>query len=187
MGTKEHVGDGLKKLARLVPGIESYQDKEALREGDKQLRQALADRLDAAAKGLDRIVFQTQQSGRLEHLATLGRLEQRLHGTADAIRYAAYGYSGLFATGKVDEGRIQKLYDFDLALAEAVDTVQDHVRFLAATGPEEIGRGASLEPLDTGISLLEDQVRERTALFSSDLFSSDSALSTAAASCQKRT
>ncbi len=172
MGTKEHVGDGLKKLARLVPGIESYQDKEALREGDKQLRQALADHLDTAAKGLDRIVFQAQQGGRLEHLATLGRLEQRLHGTADAIRYASYGYSGLFATVKVDEGRIRRLYEFDLALAEAVDTIQGHVRSLAATGPAEI-TGATLEPLDTGISLLEDQVRERT-----DRFSTDSALST---------
>ena len=177
MGTKENVGDGLKKLARLVPGIESYQDKEALREGDKQLRQALADRLDTAAKGLDRIVFQVQQGGRLEHLATLGRLEQRLHGTADAIRYASYGYSGLFATVTVDEGRIRRLYEFDLALAEAVDTIQGHVRSLATTGPAEI-TGATLEPLDTGISLLENQVRERTALFLSDRFSSDSALST---------
>ena len=48
MGTKETVAKGLKKAARILPGVGSYQDKESARESDKALRMALGRRLDDA-------------------------------------------------------------------------------------------------------------------------------------------
>lgn len=167
MGTRERLAEGLKDLAQLVPGIASYQDKEALRDADKRLRQALADRLDSAGKAVDGMVFQSQRKGRLDQLDLLGRLERRLHGLADGIRFANYGYSGLFSAVKVDEVRIQRLYDFDIDLTKAVCTVEEQIASLEAT-PVETIRGNLLDPIEEGISFLEDKIRERMVLFRSE-------------------
>jgi hypothetical protein len=167
MGTKERLAEGLKDLAQLVPGIASYQDKETLRDADKRLRQALADRLDSAGKAVDGMVFQIQRTGHLDQLDLLGRLERRLHGVADGIRFANYGYSGLFSAVKVDEGRIQRLHDFDIDLTKAVCTVEEQIASLEAT-PVEAMAGNLLDPIEEGISLLEDKVRERMVLFRSE-------------------
>lgn len=165
MGTKERVAGGLEKLARMVPGIESYQDKEALRDADKQLRQTFADRLDRAARRLGRIILKIQREGRLEHLDLVGRLERWLQGTADTIRFASYGYSGFFAAVKMDEKNIRRLYEFDVGLADAVDVILDRVGRL-----EEIDRikEEHLGELEADISALENQIRERMVLFRAD-------------------
>ena len=167
MGTKEQIDDGLQALARMIPGIESYQNKETLRETDKQLRQTFGDRLDALAKTLNRTVYQIQREGRLDHIDLLGRLERRLHGAADAIRFANYGYSGFFAPIKVDKGKIQQLYDHDIGLADDVSAVQAQVRMLETTHTGGVQR-ESLAPLEAAISSLENKVQKRIALFRSD-------------------
>lgn len=167
MGTRERIADGLKDLARLIPGMTSYQDKEGLRAADKRLRQTLADRLDSAGKAVDDVVFQVQRRGRLDHLDLLGRLERRLHSAADGIRFAGYGYSGLFSAVKVDEDRIQQIYDFDIDLARTVCTVEEQIGSLEAT-PLDALKKELLDPIEEELSFLEDKVRERTALFPSD-------------------
>ena len=96
MGTKERLAEGLERLARLIPGIESYQDKEDQREWDKRLRETLVGRLDGGRKAVEKTIDRLQRQGHLKDLDRLGRLERKINHAADTIRFASRGYSGVF-------------------------------------------------------------------------------------------
>jgi hypothetical protein len=164
MGTKERLAEGLERLARLIPGIGSYQDKESLREGDKRLRDTLADRLDLARKAVERVIEGLQREGHLANLDRLGRLVRKLHHASDTFRFASRGYSGMFDNIKIDETRLEKLYTFDGSLAESVSQIRETADGLKGVSPEALAGGA-LDPLEDKIELLAEKMNEREALF----------------------
>jgi len=164
MGTKERLAEGLEKLARLIPGIGSYQDKEGLREGDKRLRDTLADRLDSARKAVEQVIAALQRGGQLANLDRLGRLERKLYHAVDSIRFASRGYSGTFDHIKIDEEGLEKLYAFDLALAESVSAIEDAAEGLNGVSPDML-EANGLKALEDHLDSLHDKVRERGAFF----------------------
>ncbi len=149
MGTKERLAQELEKLARIIPGIGSYQDKEDLRERDKRLRETLVERLDGAGKAVQKAIDRFQREGRLANLDRLGRLERKILHAADTIRFAPRGYSGVFDVVKVDEDKLEKLCAWDISLAESVTALEE-----AADGL----KGVSPDMLDNALNSLEEHV-----------------------------
>jgi hypothetical protein len=166
MGIRERLAERLEHLARLVPGIGSYQDKEGRRDADKRLRITLADRLDSARKTVEEVIAKLQAEGHFDQLDRLGRLERKLYQAADAIRFATYGYSGVFDAIKVDEAKLDQLYAFDIALAESVSAVQAAAEALKTPGPEPL-RANAIEPMVEEIASFSGKLQERMALFHS--------------------
>jgi hypothetical protein len=164
MGIRESLAERLERLARLVPGMGSYQDKESRREADKRLRSTLADRLDGARTAVEGVIDGLQTEGHLEHLDRLGRLERKLHKAADSIRFASYGFSGVFDAVKIDEARLDRLYAFDIALAESVSSIVETAERLKAIPSGAMGPDA-LKPMEERIASFDDKVQEREALF----------------------
>lgn len=164
MGTREGLANKLEHLARLVPGIGSYQDKERRRDADKRLRTTLADGLDSARKAVEDLIAKMQAGAHFDHLDTLGGLERKLHQAADSIRFASYGYSGVFDAVKIDEAKLDALYAFDIALAELVSAVQEAAEGLRTASLETVQAGA-LAPLKEQIATFNDKFEERATLF----------------------
>jgi hypothetical protein len=162
VGTKERLAEGLERLARLVPGIGSYQDKEGLREADKKLRDTLADRLDSARKLVERVIDTLQRDGHLAHLDRLGRLDRKLHHCADTIRFASRGYAGIFDTVKIGKKKLEQLYAFDISLAESVSAIQETAEGIKGASAEAIADDA-LKPLEDQLASFEGKVKERGA------------------------
>ncbi len=163
MGTKERIAERMERLARLVPGIGSYQDKEGRREADKRLRVTLADRLDSARKALEDVIAKVQSEGLLDNLDRLGRLDRKLHKAADSIRFASYGYSGVFDAVKIDEAALERLYAFEVSLAESVSDIRDAADGLKAASANSIGTDA-LEPLERQIASFDEKLQDRAML-----------------------
>jgi hypothetical protein len=164
MGTRERLAEHLERLERLVPGMGSYKDKEERRDADKRLRTTLARRLDTVRKAVEEVVYRLQAAGYLDHSDRLGRLERRLHKAADAIRFASYGFTGIFDGARIDEAKLDELYAFDVLLAESVSTVEQGAARLKALPPEAIGP-AVLEPLEQDLASFDSKMEERAALF----------------------
>ncbi|MGD8513439.1 MAG: hypothetical protein PVG85_05775 [Deltaproteobacteria bacterium] len=164
MGIKERLAERVERLARLVPGIGSYQDKESRRDADKRLRVTLADRLDSARKTVEEVIAKLQTESHFDQLDRLGRLERKLYQAADSIRFASYGYSGVFDAIKLDEAKLDQLYAFDIALAESVSAIQEAAKNLRASPPEAM-RTDVIEPLAQEIASFNGRLQERTALF----------------------
>lgn len=164
MGTKERLAKGLEKLAGLVPGIKSYQEKEGLRENDKKLRDTLANRLDAARKAVEKVIDDLQRNGRLTHLDRLGQLDRKIHQAADAIRFAARGYSGVFDTVQIDEEKLADLYAYDISLAKSVSALQEAAEALKTTSAETFGED-DLKPLQVQLCSFNEKVKQREGWF----------------------
>jgi len=110
----------LEKLASMVPGLAGYREREARRETDRRLREFLAGRLDEARTAVDALRRTVMDSGELKLMNDVARLEKALQKSASTLRFADYGYSGLFDQLKIREAELDRIYAFDTALVDEV-------------------------------------------------------------------
>jgi len=143
MGTPKGFSDRIENWLAKVPGIRTYRDREDRRETDKQLREHLASRLRGIRDLLPRLILEVSQKGDLNLLAAMDRLSSHLQQMADTIRYASYGYRGIFGLEKIREDELDQLYAFDLALLGDIDGIEARM--------EEMGQKASSEVYSQGI------------------------------------
>src|SRR5215470_267338 len=91
----------LERIASHIPGIAGYREREARRETDRRLREFLAGRLDGGRQTLNTLRNRATDSGELKALDTIGRLDRALQKSVSSLRYADYGYSGVFDQVKI--------------------------------------------------------------------------------------
>lgn len=145
----------LERLGERIPGFRGFQDRQLRREVDKLQREHLAhvvSRKKVAVRGKARAYTDAGQIGLL-HL--FDRLDRKLDGLAQAIRFADYGVSGLFDAVKIGEAELEKLYKFDLALLDDLDHLAGDLAAvpLAGEGDATDALGQALRRLE----LLEEK------------------------------
>ena len=113
----------LEQLMSQIPGFAGYKQKEQRREADKLLRLHVARQYDGQLGRLSEIQYRLTSQGHLDVVVTLERAATKLQLLIDRIKTASYGYAGLFDAIKVDEEALDRLYDFDQAMLEGVDSV----------------------------------------------------------------
>jgi hypothetical protein len=106
------------QLAARIPGFRGFLNRELRREVDQLQRETLAAELDRLRHRLRDLARDLTDKGELSALRPLERLDRRLDGVAQSIRFADYGASGLFDTVKIGEVELEKLYRFDLSLLD---------------------------------------------------------------------
>ena len=97
---------------------------------------------------LDSIKLDLVNRGDLEKLGLIDVTGRKLRTVTDKIRYADYGFAGLFDTDKVDEPILDQLYQFDNALVTGVGEIETLAGALNADSPT----------LKSDIALLEDKI-----------------------------
>ena len=145
----------LEKLADKLPGLSGYQAREGRRDTDKRLREFLAGRLDRVKDRIEDAKLALTNAGNLQALNDVGLLQRRLQGVTDSIRFASYGYSGLFDQLKIREAELDQLYAYDLKMVDAVDALQKIVEDPAHTPSDALA----------AVKALDDLVAERKHLW----------------------
>ena len=115
----------LRSLMEKIPGYGGYLKREARRDSDKKLRVSIANAFSSQANRLNLVLEQLLMRGDLDSMEALDRIIVRLQHLSDRIRTATYGFSGLFDQDKVDEAALDRMYLFDLELAEGVEKTGD--------------------------------------------------------------
>lgn len=123
MESQRRLSDKMESWLDRIPGLRTYRDWEKRRETDKRLREHMAFRIGESRSQLGRISFDLQKTKILEPLDDLDRLSSYMQQMAQTIRYASYGYSGLFALDKIEAEDLDKLYTYDLSLMDHLDLV----------------------------------------------------------------
>jgi hypothetical protein len=164
MLTKEKVAAIFKSVARIFPGIHSYQEREGLRTQDKIIRQQLAARIDEQANFLQEIQSKLTNKRLIQPLAHLDRQAREMMRLADTIRFASYGYAGLFAGVKVDEHKLAQLYDYDLSLHREIEELAVAVGNLQQRQDNE-WKTDSLDDFQQVINRLEERLEKRKSIF----------------------
>ena len=111
------------KIGIFIPGYKGYAEREGRRETDKLLRDKLAQTLSQEKSVLDEIMLILTNSQRLSVLNEVDRAKKKLEKVADRLKFANYGASGFFDIVQIKENELDKLYQFDLSLAESVNQI----------------------------------------------------------------
>lgn len=149
---------GLEKLLNIIPGWSGYQERQNRRKADQILRQVLADKLAAQRRKLDAAQNELIAHGKIELVDDVGRAVTQLQTFIDRVRFATYGYAGLFDAVKIKQEELEQIYNFDAALFDYVE------RLDAATArlQEAIAIG---EGIPETIRIVQDICREANDTF----------------------
>lgn len=139
-----------------VPGIRGYKKKEIRRETDKIQRVYVAERLDTCLGKLDDVKLDLVKAGNLDALGEIDVVMRRLRTAADRVRFADYGYAGMFDPVKVGVEKLDELYAFDRSLETEAGSIVELSTALSAAGPS----------LRTDLGLLADRIEALDARFS---------------------
>jgi hypothetical protein len=147
-------------LAR-IPGIGTYRERERRRETDKQFREHLASLLQQARDSIKRVSRDLSKSGRLGCLGDLDHLSSSIQQMADTIRYASYGFGGIFdLKRKIREEELDHLYAFDISLLDEIEGIQSKIAELKADSEEEV-LVMEIREAQGLVNELEDKFRKR--------------------------
>ena len=114
-----------KKLELLIPGLRGYRNKEDIRVSDELLRNQVADRLDHVKDNLQQLRKQVTASNDFTNLTSVGSLIAQVQTLSGEVRHAAQGYAGWVAPIRIDENKLNKLYDYDYSFVSAVFQLDD--------------------------------------------------------------
>jgi len=129
------VASQLERLARFVPGVAGYQDRENARATDKELRMRLVQELRRLVQVLDDHKARLAEARDFSALPRLDRLAGRLERMGRTVEFASRGYTGLFDLHAVDVEVLDQLYAFDLGLFEALSMVRARMEAVRAADP----------------------------------------------------
>lgn len=150
----------LDELARRIPGVGGYLDRENARAADKALREQLAVEIGRARRAIDGIVRVQAERRAFAVLPLLDRIGSKLDSIASSLRFAAQGYRPLFDREQADVEQLRRLHEYDRDLAVQIETVRAHVETLSA--PEDEGAlSRDAQVLERLLDDLADNVQRR--------------------------
>jgi len=149
------------RAALHVPGYKGYKQKEMRREADKLQRAYVAERLETARKGLEKLQLALTHGGGLALLGDIDATQRRLRTVKNRYLVADYGYAGMFDIVKVDEDVLDRLYQFDVQSQEQARGVEELV---ATLKPESPSLRSDLGLLDERVEALDLYFSEREHL-----------------------
>ena len=138
----------LEKIASYIPGIAGYRERESRRETDRRLREFLASRLDEGRGALQSLRNKATEAGEMKALDAIGRLDRALQKSVSSLRYADYGYSGVFDQMKIGQAELEQIYAYDMALVADVVGMSDKLRTTGVAAVDPAGIAALAEAAD---------------------------------------
>jgi len=141
----------LERLTDKIPGFKGYQNRELRREVDKLQREHISHRLTEIKGRVRDHAGRYTDAGRIGALQPFDRLEKRLEGLSQTIRFSDYGATGLFDTVKIREPELERLYQFDLSVMDDLQALGASVESI----PEPASEGNPDSELAQAMSLLE--------------------------------
>ena len=124
----------LERLMDKIPGFRGFQDRELRREVDKLQREHLAKELGQIKQAVRGKAQAYTDAGQIGALYLFGRMDGRLDGLSQAIRFADYGQSGFFDVVKINEPELDAIYQFDLSLVEDIARLAGDVAAIPLPG-----------------------------------------------------
>lgn len=162
-----HDENALQKLMERIPGFKGYHEQELRRSADKLLRDHLATRLEQVRQRLFRFQGELSSRGEFKPVTDLDRLTRRLVRAKDRLEHAAYGYAGFLDAVKIGTEELDRLYDYDLALREAIAQIDEAAATVTEAAPGQFEQtlrslGEEVEELSRMIDLRSEVAADLT-------------------------
>jgi len=130
----------LKKIQLVIPGYAGYRRREDIRAADNILRHQLADQMKSVRSELETIRDGMAMEGRVTGLSDIGNAIFNLEGIEAKVRHAEGGYSGFSPQIRIEERELDRLYEYDWAMLQALDKAAAVLPMIRdATEPKAFG------------------------------------------------
>ncbi len=151
----------LKRLQLMVPGFRGYRQMEDIRAADSLLRIQVANQVDRVLGSLQDTRATMSRLNQYAGLTDLATILSDLQVLAGRIRHAEQGYSGISANVRMQQSRLDQLYEYDYGFVQAADQIA-----AAAPAIQDAATRGDLETLRTSITALRTQVQVLQNAFS---------------------
>lgn len=149
------LSEKVERLARMVPGVSGYQDKESSRDTDKNIRLRVATELEQLKRDLEDDKRQLMEKKDLSLLPALDRVASQLDKLANTVKYASRGYRGMFDSNKLDVKKLEQLCTFDLQLMDEMATLKTQAKHAHDSHGDETALKQAIEDLSRALDGFE--------------------------------
>lgn len=145
----------LERLGELIPGFSGFQNRELRRDVDKMQREHLAKEL-IQLKAVVRSKAQAlTDEGQIGNLHLFDRLDRRIDGLSQSIRFSDYGATGFFDVEKIGQSELESLYEFDLSLLTEISDLGGELAAIPL--PSQGDAAAAAQQALTRLGTIEDR------------------------------
>lgn len=113
----------LKKLQLSIPGLREYRTLEDIRAADELLRKQVFDKLDGAKDRLEATRKSMADKGDFSNLTQMGSTISLLQQIAGEVFHAQQGSAGISPNIRIEEGTLNKLYEYDYNFVNSAEQV----------------------------------------------------------------
>jgi len=149
------LSEKVERLARMVPGVSGYQDKESSRDTDKNIRLRVATELEQLKRDLEDDKRQLMDKKDLSLLPALDRVASQLDKLANTVKYASRGYRGVFDSNKLEVKKLEQLCTFDLQLIDEMATLKTQAKHAHDSHRDETALKQAIEDLSRALDGFE--------------------------------
>lgn len=141
----------LERLGDKIPGFRGFQNRELRRDVDKLQREHISQRITRLKDRVREKAGRYTDAGRIGSLQPFDRMEKRLEGLSQAVRFSDYGATGLFDPVKIKEAELERLYRFDLSVLQDLEALGAAVADIPDPGADD-----PQPAVDSALSRLSD-------------------------------
>jgi len=113
----------LKKLQLKIPALREYRKLEDIRAADQLLRKQISDKLDDSKTKLEDLRKAITAKNDFSNLTVIGNTISKIQQVSGAIQHAQQGSAGISPNIRIDEGVLNKLYEYDFDSVNASEQV----------------------------------------------------------------
>lgn len=155
------------RLMDKIPGFRGFQDRELRRDVDKLQREHISGEIGRVKTVLRDKARAYTDAGQIALLGPFDRLDRKLDGLSQSVRFADYGASGLFDAVKIGEPELQRLYEFDLSLLDDLAALRTEAAGLSSPGASPpADAAAALDRVEQRVRAVEEKWRGREQVIS---------------------
>lgn len=123
----------IKKIQLFLPFFRGYRKLEDLRAADALMRKQISDILQQALSALQEERVTLVNGGNFDKLTLIGSAISKVQEFQGELLHAQQGYSGISPSIRIDESKLNDLYEYDLKFLDVAANIRD-LSNLSASG-----------------------------------------------------
>jgi hypothetical protein len=113
----------LKKLQLKIPALREYRKLEDIRAADQLLRKQISGKLDDSKTKLEELRKTMTSKNDFANLTIIGNTISQIQQVSGVIQHAQQGSAGISPNIRIDEGVLNKLYEYDFDSVNASEQI----------------------------------------------------------------
>ena len=155
----------LEMLKKILPDFTGYHEREYIADSDRVLRYDIAAVLDRIRLELEKVQDILFEAWKLPARGRMEDLELRLETLAKRLRTSSFEREEMSEMPKMNEERLETLYEYDLALLDHIEALWSPIDELASLKDSAEGIVREISFLNETLDRLEEQYERRGSLF----------------------